>query len=62
MPGSVVVRRFATEDQARLAQSLLEASGVHSRIVPDPAASQFRLEVNAAEAEDAIDILGAGDG
>jgi len=45
-----------------LAQSLLEASGVHSRIVPDPAASQFRLEVNAAEAEDAIDILGAGDG
>ena len=62
MPGAVVVRRFATEEQARLAQTLLDASGVRSQIVPDPAASQFRLEVRAADAEDAIDILGAGDG
>lgn len=62
MPGSVVVKRCATEEQARLAQSLLEGSGVHSQIVPDPATSQFRLEVRAADAEDAIDILGAGDG
>jgi hypothetical protein len=62
VPGSVVVRRFATEEQARLAQSLLEGSGVRSQIVPDPPASQFRLEVSAADAEDAIDILGAGDG
>ena len=62
MPGSVVVRRFATEEQARVAQTLLEGGGVRSQIVPDPSTSWFRLEVRAADAEDAIDILGAGDG
>ena len=61
-PASVVVGRYPTEEQARLAQSLLEGGGVRSRIVPDPAGSPFRLEVNAEDGEEAIDILGAGDG
>jgi hypothetical protein len=68
---NVVIRTFATQEIAELAQSVLQANGIRSAVLRDDAGgmlpamslgSEIRLAVAAEDVEAALEILGAGDG
>lgn len=65
--GLFVIRTFANELNARLAESVLEANGIESIVVGDDSSGwqpyfaalhPFRLMVKGDDVEDAVAILG----
>lgn len=68
---TVVIRTFATQAIAELAQSVLQANGIRSAVLRDDAGgmlpsmslgSEISLAVAVEDVETALEVLEAGDG